>query len=66
MKTVILTVSENDHITGTKTWDGTKTTNEMNEAGWDLNDRDIAKLEAGETVKVISPNGRRILFLNKA
>lgn len=59
-------VSENDHITGSKTWDGTRTTNELNESGWDLNDRDLDKLQAGETVKVISPNGRRIIFVKKA
>jgi hypothetical protein len=54
-----VTVSENDRITGSEQWDSTL----ENLKSWELTEDEIYSITIGETVKCISPNGRRIIFI---
>jgi len=59
-----LTISEIDRVTGSNKW--TSTVNDMNIAGWEINDEDIYALLEGATIKLVSPNGRRYLSVKKS
>ena len=52
-----VTVSGIDRITGLESWDST--IESLIRSGWELEPEDIDAIKKGETVKLISPNGRR-------
>jgi len=52
-----VTVSGIDRITGSESWDST--IESLIRSGWELEPEDIDAIKKGETVKLISPNGRR-------
>jgi len=54
-----VTVSGIDTITGSEQWDSTL----ENLKSWELTQDEIHSITIGETVKCISPNGRRIIFV---
>ncbi len=56
-----VTVTDHDRITGNSSWE--TTINGLIDGHWDLTPEDIDLLECGETVKCISPNGRRIIWV---
>ena len=58
-----VTVSGIDSITGLeKNWDST--IERLKDSRWELEDEDIQAIKNGETVKLISPNGRRIISVS--
>lgn len=58
---VEVTVNGNDSITGSEKWD----TNLANLKSWELSEDEINEILRGNTVKCISPNGRRIIWITK-
>jgi hypothetical protein len=54
-------VSEVDRITGLSEWDSILS----NFKSWELTDDEINDVVNGKTVKCISPNGRRIIWITK-
>jgi len=56
-----INVSEVDRITGLSEWDSILS----NFKNWELTDDEINDVVNGKTVKCISPNGRRIIWITK-
>ena len=56
-----VTVKGNDSITGSESWDS----NLENLKSWELTNDEINEIIEGKTVKCISPNGRRIIWITK-
>ena len=54
-------VKGNDTITGSEQWDSTL----GNLKSWELSEDEINEILEGKTVKCISPNGRRIIWITK-
>ncbi len=54
-------VKGNDAITGSEQWDSTL----GNLKSWELSEDEINEIIEGKTVKCISPNGRRIIWITK-
>jgi hypothetical protein len=56
-----VTVKGNDSITGSESW----VSNLENLKSWELTNDEINEIIEGKTVKCISPNGRRIIWITK-
>ena len=56
-----VTVKGNDSITGSESW----VSNLENLKSWELTNNEINEIIEGKTVKCISPNGRRIIWITK-
>lgn len=56
-------IYEIDKVTGSDEW--SSTVKDLKTSGWDLDVNDIETLKNGGTVKLYSPNGRRVLNIKK-
>jgi len=56
-----VTVKGHDSITGSESW----VSNLENLKSWELTNDEINEIIEGKTVKCISPNGRRIIWITK-
>ena len=56
-----VTVKGNDSNTGSESW----VSNLENLKSWELTNDEINEIIEGKTVKCISPNGRRIIWITK-
>ena len=56
-----VTVKGNDSITRSESW----VSNLENLKSWELTNDEINEIIEGKTVKCISPNGRRIIWITK-
>ena len=56
-----VTVKGNNSITGSESW----VSNLENLKSWELTNDEIDEIIEGKTVKCISPNGRRIIWITK-
>jgi len=54
-------VKGNDSITGSEQWESTI----EGLKSWELSEEEVYAIINGETVKCISPNGRRIIWITK-